>query len=398
MTATLKQACDAALSRVVAGQPRLPGVVAMVTDGAGTLYAGTAGERVLGSGVAMTTDTVFAMFSATKAIAATAVLQLAEDGQLDLDAPAQAYVPEIGQLEVLEGFDADGKPLLRAPKRDITTRMLLLHTAGFANDVFNETYLRLRQTLGLPTTSTARKASLMMPLLFDPGERWEYGSGIDWAGQVLEAIAGKRLGDVLQERVFAPLGMTSTAFSLTPSMRERLARVHQRGADASLEPLMNFEPVANREMDMGGSGLYGTVEDYIRFIRMWLNDGMGEHGRVLKPETVAMAVQNGLGDKKIKALPGMIPSLSHTAEFFPGMPKSWALSFMLNDERAPTGRPAGTLAWAGLANCYFWIDLTTQVGGFWATQVLPFVDATAIDGYLHFETAVYDAFRASAAA
>ena len=393
MTASLKQTCDAALSRVVAGQPRLPGVVAMVTDRAGTLYAGAAGERVLGSGVPMTTDTVFAMYSATKAITATAVLQLAEAGQLDLDAPAKAYVPELGQLEVLEGFDADGKPVLRAPKRDITTRMLLLHTAGFANDVFNETYLRLRQSLGLPSTGTARKASLMMPLLFDPGERWEYGSGVDWAGQVVEAITGKRLGEVMRERIFAPLGMTSTAFSLTPSMRERLARVHQRGADASLEPLMNFEPTANPEVDMGGSGLYGTVEDYVRFIRMWLNHGMGDHGRVLKPETVAMAVQNGLGDKKIKALPGVIPSLSNTAEFFPGMSKSWALSFMLNDEPAPTGRPAGTLAWAGLANCYFWIDHTTQVGGFWATQVFPFVDATAIGGYLDFETVVYDAFR-----
>ncbi|MFL9936780.1 serine hydrolase [Paraburkholderia sp. RL18-103-BIB-C] len=390
MTESLKQACDAVLSRVVAGQPRLPGVVAMVTDRAGTLYAGAAGERILGSGVPMTTDTVFAMYSATKAIAATAVLQLAEAGRLDLDAPAKAYVPELGQLEVLEGFDADGKPVLRAPKRDITTRMLLLHTAGFANDVFNETYLRLRQSLGLPSTGTARKASLMMPLLFDPGDRWEYGSGVDWAGQVVEAIAGKRLGEVMQERIFAPLGMTSTAFTLTPSMRERLARVHQRGADASLEPLMNFGPTANPEVDMGGSGLYGTVEDYIRFIRMWLNHGMGDHGRVLKPETVAMAVQNGLGDKKIKALPGVIPSLSNNAEFFPGMSKSWALSFMLNDEAAPTGRPAGTLAWAGLANCYFWIDHTTQVGGFWATQIFPFVDATAIGGYLDFETVVYE--------
>jgi methyl acetate hydrolase len=123
---------------------------------------------------------------------------------------------------------------------------------------------------------------------------------------------------------------------------------------------------------------------------MWLNHGMGDHGRVLKPETVAMAVQNGLGDKKIKALPGVIPSLSNHAEFFPGMSKSWALSFMLNDEPAPTGRPAGTLAWAGLANCYFWIDHTTQVGGFWATQIFPFVDATAIGGYLDFETVVYD--------
>jgi methyl acetate hydrolase len=195
----------------------------------------------------------------------------------------------------------------------------------------------------------------------------------------------------MQERIFAPLGMTSTAFTLTPSMRERLARVHQRGADASLEPLMNFGPTANPEVDMGGSGLYGTVEDYIRFIRMWLNHGMGDHGRVLKPETVAMAVQNGLGEKKIKALPGVIPSLSNNAEFFPGMSKSWALSFMLNDEPAPTGRPAGSLAWAGLANCYFWIDHTTQIGGFWATQVFPFVDATAIGEYLDFETVVYKA-------
>jgi methyl acetate hydrolase len=393
MTASLKQTCDAALSRVVAGQPRLPGVAAMVTDRTGTLYEGAVGERVLGSGVPMTTDTVFAMYSATKAIAATAVLQLVEAGQLDLDAPAKAYLPELGQFEVLEGFDADGKPLLRAPKRDITTRMLLLHTAGFANDIFNETYLRLRQSLGLPSTGTARKASLMMPLLFDPGERWEYGSGVDWAGQIVEAMTGRRLGEVMREKIFAPVGMTNTAFSLTPSMRERLARVHQRGANASLEPLMNSERTANPEVDMGGSGLYGTVEDYVRFIRMWLNHGMGDHGRVLKPETVAMAVQNGLGDKKIKALPGVISSLSNTAEFFPGMPKSWALSFMLNDEPAPTGRPAGTLAWAGLANCYFWIDHTTQVGGFWATQVFPFIDATAIGGYLDFETAVYDAFR-----
>src|SRR5258708_7141819 len=124
----------------------------MVTDRAGTLYAGAAGERILGSGVPMTTDTVFAMYSATKAIAATAVLQLAEAGRLDLDAPAKAYVPELGQLEVLERFDADGKPVLRAPKRDITTRMLLLHTACLPTDVFNDTYLRFPHSPCLPST------------------------------------------------------------------------------------------------------------------------------------------------------------------------------------------------------------------------------------------------------
>ena len=108
---------------------------------------------------------------------------------------------------------------------------------------------------------------------------------------------------------------------------------------------------------MGGHGLYSTVGDYLRFIRMWLDDGRADSGeQVLRPETVEFAARNHLGDLKIKGLPGVIPSLSNDAEFFPGMPKSWALTFMINDEDAPTGRPAGSLAWAGLANLYYWID------------------------------------------
>ena len=111
-----------------------------------------------------------------------------------------------------------------------------------------------------------------------------------------------------------------------------------------------------------------------------------------------MAVQNGLGDLKIKSLPGIIPTLSNEAEFFPGMPKSWALSFMLNDEDAPTGRPAGSLAWAGLANLYFWIDRRNGIGGFWATQILPFADAASVGGYLAFESATYAALDQKKAA
>ena len=144
---------------------------------------------------------------------------------------------------------------------------------------------------------------------------------------------------------------------------------------------------------MGGHGLYATVGDYCRFIRMWLNDGDGEHGRVLKPETVRMAEKNGLGDKKVKLLPGVIPALSNDAEFFPGLSKSWALTFMINDEEAPTGRPAGALGWAGLANLFYWIDRQNGFGGFWATQVLPFADPVSFGGYMDFETAVYGSLR-----
>jgi methyl acetate hydrolase len=131
---------------------------------------------------------------------------------------------------------------------------------------------------------------------------------------------------------------------------------------------------------------------------MWLNDGMGEEGRVLRPETVRMAEQNQLGELKIKMLPGVAAALTNDAEFFPGLSKSWALSFMVNDEAAPTGRPAGALGWAGLANLYYWIDRKTGVGGFWATQIFPFADATSFGGYMDFETAVYRSLALQAAA
>ncbi len=398
MTSALKGACDAILQRAASGSPRVPGVVAMATDRTGNIYEGAAGQRLLGQDALMTTDSVFAIFSTTKAITGTAALQLVEEGRLDLDAPARKYAPDLGTLQVLDGFDSAGKPQLRPPKRDVTTRMLLLHTAGFGYDFFNERYNRLAQEHGQPSVITASKAALATPLLFDPGEHWEYGSNIDWAGQVVEGITGKRLGQVMQERIFAPLGMTSTGFSLTADMRARLARMHQREADGSLTPLADFELPQPPDVDMGGHGLYGTVGDYCRFIRMWLNDGMGEHGRVLKPETVRMAEKNGLGDRKIKLLPGVIASLSNDAEFFPGLPKSWALTFMVNDTKAPTGRPAGALGWAGLANLFYWIDRQNGIGGFWATQILPFADPASFGGYMEFETAVYDSLSVAKAA
>jgi methyl acetate hydrolase len=392
MTQEFTHEADAILDRAVRAAAPVAGVVAMATDREGTTYQGAAGTRALGGDAAMTTDTVFALFSTTKAITATAALQLVEEGRLDLDAPARTYVPEIGELKVLDGIDDDGTPRMRDPKREITTRMLLTHTAGFGYDFFNEHYRRLGEEKGQPSVITATKAALRTPLLFDPGERWEYGSSLDWTGQVVEGITGERLGDVFAARIFEPLGIRDMSFELDDRLRSRLATMHQREADGSLTPT-EFELPSAPEVHMGGHGLYGTVDDYLRFMRMWLNDGRGEHGVVLEPETVQMAVQNHLGDLKVTALPGVIPSLSNDAEFFPGLSKSWCLPFMVNDEQAPTGRPAGALGWAGLANLFYWLDRDNGVGGFWATQILPFGDATSFGGYLEFETSLYRSLR-----
>lgn len=388
---------DAILNETVAKGPGVPGIVAMVTDRNGNIYEGAAGKRRTDKPEAMTTDSSFAIFSTTKAITGTAALQLIEEGRLDLDAPAKRYAPEIGKLQVIDGFDAKGQPKLRAPKREVTTRMLLLHIGGFGYDFFNENYLRLATEHGQPSVITSSKASLMTPLLFDPGSKWEYGTNIDWVGQVVEGITDKRLGEVFAERIFKPLGMANTTFEINDAVRSKLAGVHARNADGSLTP-MDFELPASPEVHMGGHGLYSTVGDYMRFIRMWLNDGNAPHGRVLKAETVKMAERNHLGDLKVTALPGVIKSLSNDAEFFPGQSKSWSFTFMVNDEEAPTGRPAGALGWAGLANLFYWIDRRNGFGGYWATQILPFGDPASFTGYMRFETAFYDTLHRRRAA
>ena len=387
---TLKDSCDSILDQVTQGQDRVPGVVAMITDRQGDIYSGAKGERHLGTHEAMEMDSVFAIFSTTKAIGGTAIMQCLEEGLLDLDAPAKEYVPAIGELQVLDGFDDSGEPILRAPKRDITTRMLMLHTAGFGYDFFNKDYKRLADEHGQPSVVSALRASINTPLLFDPGDRWEYGSNIDWAGQVVEGIRGKRLGDVLRERVFQPLGINDMSFTRTDSMKARSATIHARDDEGGLSPMDDFALPDDPEVHMAGHGLYASIPEYMKFIRMWLNDGEGSNGRVLKPETVKLAVSNGLqSHQKVVMLPGVIPSLSNDAEFFPGLAKSWSYTFMVNDEQAPTGRPAGAIGWAGLANCFYWIDKQNGIGGYWATQILPFADPVSFTGYMEFETAAY---------
>ena len=289
--------------------------------------------------------------------------------------------------------------MLRAPKRDITTRMLMLHTAGFGYDFFNTNYSRLAQERGQPSVITCSKASLMTPLLFDPGDKWEYGSNIDWCGQVVESIRGKRLGEVMAERIFTPLGIEDMAFSLTPSMRERLATIHQREADGSLTPLPDMQLPADPEVDMGGHGLYASIGEYMKFIRMWLNDGAGPHGRVLNKETVEAAVCNGLqAHQTVTVLPGVIPAHIERCRVLP-RPEEILVLHLHGERRGRADRPAGRGARLGRASQpFYWIDRKNGFGGYWATQILPFGDPNSFGGYLDLETAAYAAGEVRAAA
>ncbi len=389
----MKRAIDALLSSAVeAGD--VPGVAAMVTDRNGTRYEGAFGVRVLGEAAPMTADTVGWIASMTKAITAAGAMQLVERGALDLDRPAAELLPELGRARVLEGFAEDGSPRTRPPKRPITLRHLLTHTAGFGYEIWNAEIQRYLQATGLPGAGSCELRSLEAPLLFDPGERWNYGINLEWTGRLIEAASGKKLGAYLAANLFAPLGMDSTGFRITPSMRARLAKIHQRDARGALAPTERGER-QDPEFERGGGGLYSSARDYLEFVRMILARGAGEHARVLAPETVELMARNHMGETCVRMLRTAMPAVSNDAELFPGTPKSWGLSFQINEAPAPTGRAAGTLMWAGLANSYYWIDVRRGIGGVFLTQVLPFADVKALPLFYAFETAVYRALAVS---
>jgi methyl acetate hydrolase len=384
---SLKDRADAVL-RSAAEAGDVPGVIAMATTRDGTIYEGAFGQRVLGQNGAMTMDTVVWIASMTKALTGTAVMQLVEQGKLALDVPATRWVPDLAGARVLEGWDDNGQPRTRAPKRPITLRHLLTHTAGFGYDLWNTDIGHYEEVKGIPGIISCKNIALTTPLTFDPGERWQYGINMDWAGKMVEAASGESLGVYLQENLFSPLGMSSTAFRITPGMRARMAKIHARGESGLLTPT-DIEIPQDVEFEMGGGGLYSTAGDYLMFVRMILNRGQGNGNRVLKPETVDLMSRNAMGDIKVTMLKTAMPPLTNDAEFFPGMPKNWGLSFMINEEVAPTGRSAGSLAWAGLANTYFWIDQSKGVGGVYLSQVLPFADVKALPLFYAFETTVY---------
>lgn len=383
---SLKEKIDAVLKRATdAGD--VPGVIAMVTNADGTIYQGAFGKRAGDLDAPMTADTVAWIASMTKALTATAALQLVEQGKLDLESPASKWLPALGQLQVLEGFDASGKPKTRAPMRPITLRHLLTHTSGLGYEFLSTDIQNYQQSEGVPSVVSCERASLDLPLLFDPGTRFEYGIGLDWVGQLVEAVSGQTLGGYFAEHLFGPMDMQDTGFVMSPAMRTRKAKVHQR-MDGQLIPL-DLEMPSPPPVEMGGSGLYSTAGDYLKFLRMLLNRGAATNGRVLKAETVDLLSRNQMGELVVPSLRTANPMLTNDMHLPPDNPHQWGLLNMINTKPLPTGRKAGSLMWAGLSNCYYWIDPTTQVAAVFLTQILPFADVKAMPLFFEFEYTVY---------
>jgi methyl acetate hydrolase len=365
----------------------LPGVVAGVLRRGEQPVFSSRGERGPDAGP-MTTDTVFRIASMTKPVTAVAAMQLAEAGRIGLDDPLGPLVPVLAKAQVL---DRSGpQPRLRAPKRPITLRHLLTHTSGFAYGFWNEALLAHIAATGAPSIGGGLLAELDLPLMFDPGEAWEYGIGIDWAGQVVEAVSGQPFDAYLAQHVFDPLGMADTAFRPNAAMAKRLASPFMRLPTGDLEPMPQQPPPEGRpEYFSGGGGLSSTVPDYLRFLGAILGGGSFDGARILRPETLEVMSRDHLGGVPIRRLPTAMPFATHDLDLAGGAPAHWGLSWQINPEPGPNGRSPGSLAWAGLFNTYFWADPAAGVAGVVMSQFFPFGDPKMMELFAAFERSVY---------
>jgi methyl acetate hydrolase len=373
--ATLRNAVDAG---------DIPAVIAMAADRDGVIYE----CAVSGRDSPVVRDSICWIASMTKPVTAVAAMQLVEQGRLSLDGPALEVCPELADIKVLTGFDAGGEPMLRAPKRPMTLRHLLTHTSGFGYDTWNAELFHYFAKTGYPTHQSGKLEGLRVPLVFDPGEAWAYGIGVDWAGQMVERVSGKRLDAYMRDHIFEPLGMRDTDYALRADQPARLAYTHARKSDGSFERFERQVP-KDPEFIGGGGGLYSTASNYLIFLRMLLGEGKFGSERVLQPDTVAMMGRNHMGAVNVASMKSMKPAASADVELFPGMIKKWGLSFLINTADVKGGRKAGSLCWAGLGNTHFWLDPTQQVAGVFLTQVLPFGDPGVLRSLFAFENAIY---------
>ena len=380
-------AIDAALRRAIE-TGAVAGAVAIATTGSDLLYQGCAGVADLGSGRPLRRDAIFRIASMTKAITSVAAMQLVERGKLSLDGPIAAVLPHLAAPMVLDGFDGP-MPRLRPATGPITLRQLLTHTAGYGYDVWNADLKRATDALGLPGRPGSIDQLARFPLLFDPGTRWNYSIATDIVGQAVAAASGMAIDAYLAAHVTGPLGMADTTFTLSDAQRPRLVAVHQRAADGSLGA--GDRPAGNGPGFLaGGGGLCSTAGDYARFLRMLLRGGTLDGARILSAATVAEMGGNHIGALEVLPMRSAAPASSYDCELFPGMVKKWGLGFLINTAPGPGGRSAGSLAWAGLVNTYFWVDPAAGVAGVLLTQSLPFADPKVLDLLGAFERGVYD--------
>ena len=379
-------AIDEAMRDAVA-RKEVAGVVVMAADRNRVIYQGAFGVADIAEGRPLRVDALFRIASMTKAITSTAAMQLVEQGRFAIEDPVEKYLPEFAKLSVLESFDAaTGAYRLRPATKAVTVQHLLTHTSGLGYPFTDPTTRDFKTRAG--------EEYRVGPLVFEPGERWLYGTSTDWVGRLVERMSDQSLEDYFRQHIFTPLGMADTFYFVPKEKEARLVTVNRRIADGSIAresvqpPTLGFTPI-------GGGGLSSTAHDYLRFTRALLNGGELDGARILSAGTVALMGQNHIGALGVPAQKTAIPERSDDFSFIAHGRDKWGLGFLITADAVPGKRSAGSLSWGGINNTYYWLDPTRGITGVILTQFLPFADRKALALYDVFERGVYQLADAS---
>ena len=361
----------------------VPGIVALVTDRKGVIYQGTFGVADVASGRPLTPDALFRIASMTKAITSAAAMQLIEQGKLALDDPAEKYLPELAKLPVFDSFDAKtGDYRLHPTSKPMTVRHVFTHTSGLGYPFTSATLRDFKPRAG--------ENYPVGPLLFEPGEKWLYGTSTDVVGRLVEKISGQKLEEYFHQHIFTPLKMNDTSYNVPQDKAERLVAGQQRDGDRMDGAIVkqSVQPGLTIAQPIGGGGLASTASDYGRFVRMLLNGGELDGARVLKPETIVLMGQNHIGAVSVPAQKSELPR-SRDFSFIADGRDKWGLGFLITADHVPGKRSSGSLSWGGINNTYFWVDPSRGIAGVILMQFLPFADPKALAVYDAFERATY---------
>jgi CubicO group peptidase (beta-lactamase class C family) len=372
---------DAVLRQAVEHTP-IPGLVAMAVTADGIVYEGAFGLKDVAGEAPMTLDSMFRIASMTKPVTSVAVMMLVEQGDIGLDDPIGLYLPELADMDVIDEFDLEtGEHTTRPAAGPITIRHLLTHSSGLGYGFSSTTLLRM-------TDGSFDVSATDLPLLHDPGARWTYGESTRVLGRLVERISGQPLEAFMQARIFAPLNMSDTGYSVPPEKMARVVTVHGL-VDGKLSETPNPDRIAPDDI-LGDGGLVSTAADYAKFMQMLLRGGRAPDGRALLSEaTVQSMGENHLGEVRVSLQDAALPNVAKQFPLGAGR-DGFGLGFQITGEHAePDTRAPGSMSWAGIYNTEFWVDPATGIGAVLLMQYLPFYDGDAIATLIDFEQRLY---------
>ncbi len=350
------QARAARLDAYLAGlreQGIMPGASVLVSRNGHETYFGSFGDRDREAKTPFTRDTIVRIYSMTKPITGIALMMLFEEGKFTLDDPIAKYMPEYADLKVYAGKDENEQPILEDTDRPVSIRDLMRHSAGMTYGYFGDTPIdKLYREKGLldPARSTVEFSNDLasIPLLYQPGKKWHYSVAVDVQGRLIEVLSGQTLGDFMQSRIFEPLGMKNTGFSVPEGQQDRFGALYQltkegvKRLDDSDTFKANQPFLTPQAFQSGGGGLVSTIDDYMRFALMLQNEGTLDGKRLLKPQTLAMMTTDQLGD-------------IDPVELGPGQTFGLDFAIRTTSTDGPPYAP-GSFYWGGLAGTFFFVD------------------------------------------